>query len=60
VYRVVDSRLEAVKVEHYGDRQLSSGEPQVLVRSDALNAGDQIITTQLPNAVSGMLVEVRP
>lgn len=59
VYRVVDSRLEAVKVEHFGDRVSEAGEPQVLVRSDLLNAGDQIITTQLPNAVSGMLVEVR-
>jgi len=59
VYRVTDSRLEAVKVEHYGDRLSDTGEPQVLVRSAALQAGDQIITTQLPNAVSGMLVEVR-
>lgn len=59
VYRVNDSRLEAVKVEHFGDRQSETGEPQVLVRSGALQSGDQIITTQLPNAVSGMLVEVR-
>lgn len=59
VYRVNDSRLEAVKVEHYGDRELDGDVPQVLVRSDALQAGDQIITTQLPNAVTGMLVEVR-
>ncbi len=59
VYRVSDSRLEAVKVEHYGDRELDGEVPQVLVRSDALQAGDQIITTQLPNAVTGMLVEVR-
>ena len=59
VYRVNDSRLEAVKVEHYGDRLSEVGEPQVLVRSTALAAGDEIITTQLPNAVSGMLVEVR-
>lgn len=59
VYRVNDSRLEAVKVQHYGDRLADDGQPQVLVLSDALSAGDQIITTQLPNAVSGMLVEVR-
>lgn len=59
VYRVVDSRLEAVKVEHYGDRVKADGSPEVLVRSDKISAGDQIITTQLPNAVSGMLVEVR-
>lgn len=59
VYRVVDSRLQAVQVEHFGDRVAADGSPQVLVRSAELKAGDQIITTQLPNAVSGMLVEVR-
>lgn len=59
VYRVTDSRLEAVSVEHYGDGVSPTGDPLVLIRSEQINLGDTIITTQLPNAVSGMLVEVR-
>jgi len=59
VYRVTESRLEAVSVQHYGDGVTAEGDPLVLVRSDQIATGDSIITTQLPNAVSGMLVEVR-
>lgn len=58
VYQVADNRLSAIKVEHFGDRKAGNNGASVLVRSPALDAGDRIITTQLPNAVSGMLVEV--
>ena len=59
IYRVTDSRLEAVTVNHLGYRTNSNDQREILIKSDQLNAGDKIITTQLPNAVSGMLVEVK-
>jgi hypothetical protein len=40
-------------------RQYRHGRQFVLVRSGELNPGDEIITTQLPLAVSGLKVEVR-
>lgn len=58
VYLIKESRMQAVKVEHVGNRSSETGEPKVLVRSSDIVSGDQIITTQLPNAVSGLLVEV--
>jgi len=59
IYRVTDSRLEAVTVNHLGYRTNSDNQREILIKSDQLSAGDTIITTQLPNAVSGMLVEVK-
>lgn len=56
VYRVVDGRMEAVDVTHRGDRALASGELLVLVSSGALESGDRVVVTQLPNAVSGLQV----
>lgn len=57
VYKVTtDNRLEAVTVERIGDTN-ETGIAQVLVRSDTLNNGDRIITTQLPNAISGLRVK---
>ncbi|MDT8310047.1 MAG: HlyD family efflux transporter periplasmic adaptor subunit [Methylophaga sp.] len=56
VYRVTDNRLEAVNVEKVGGRLLADGKQQILIRSPLLNDGDRLITTQLPNAISGMLV----
>jgi RND family efflux transporter MFP subunit len=58
IYRVENKRLVAIKVEKMG-RQYRDGRQFVLVRSDDLNPGDEIITTQLPLAVSGLKVEVR-
>lgn len=58
IYRVEDKRLAAVKVEKLGSRYID-GRQFVLVRSDDIRQGDEIITTQLPMAVSGLKVEVR-
>jgi multidrug efflux pump subunit AcrA (membrane-fusion protein) len=58
LYRVENERLVAVNAEIMG-RQYSAGRQFVLVRSDSLKPGDEIITTQLPLAVSGLKVEVR-
>ncbi len=57
VYAVKARRLEAIRVERVGELQTETGEFRVLVRSPELEAGQQIITTQLPRAISGLLVE---
>ncbi len=59
VYRLdEDERLQAVRVELAGQRQLTDGQQQVLVSADALSSGDRVITTQLPNAIGGLPVQV--
>ena len=58
IYRVENDRLVAVNVEKLGS-QYRDGRQFVLVRSDKLKPGDEVITTQLPLAVSGLKVEVR-
>ncbi|MBT8439443.1 MAG: hypothetical protein KJO91_06920, partial [Gammaproteobacteria bacterium] len=58
IYRVDENRLSAIQVEKMG-MQSVDGKQVVLVRSDQLKAGDEVITTQLPHAVSGLKVEIR-
>lgn len=58
VYRLEEGRMNALEVERIGEYRRPNGDVQVLVRSPALRAGDQIVTTQLPNAVNGLKVEV--
>jgi hypothetical protein len=58
IYRLDEGRMTALDVERIGEYRGPDGSVQVLVRSAALRAGDQIVTTQLPNAVNGLKVEV--
>jgi hypothetical protein len=58
VYRLEDGRMAAVEVKRIGERRTPDGEMRVLVRSPRLQKGDRIITTQLPNAVTGLKVMV--
>ena len=58
IYRVIDNRLDAVTVERVGE-YLDAGAYRVLVRSSDLRDDDTVITTQLPKAVTGLLVETR-
>lgn len=56
VYRVEAGRLRAIPVQVLGEQ---AGErPMLLVKSAALKQGDQVMVTQLPNAVTGLRVEV--
>jgi hypothetical protein len=55
VYRVRDGRLGAVKVQVLGEQEGGG----LLVASSELRAGDQIMTTHLPNAVGGLRVEAQ-
>jgi len=50
-------RLRPIIVERVGEIWLD-GKNQVLIRSEQLKAGQQLLITQLPNAVESLLVEV--
>ena len=50
-------RLQAISVERVGEAQGPDGQHRILVRSPELVSGQKIITTQLPRAISGLLVE---
>lgn len=59
VYIVDDEhRMRARNIERVGEIRLADGSSQTLIRSNDLNPGDQLVTTQLPNAVDGLLVRV--
>jgi len=58
IYVVVEERLQAIEVSSIGQTRDASGQVLVLIRSDAINPGDQISVTHLPNAVSGLKVKI--
>jgi len=58
VYRVIDGRLQGLKVERLGEVTDAAGRTQALVRHPELKAGDVLVATRLPNAVDGLRVEV--
>jgi hypothetical protein len=57
VYRLSDGHLEAIKIERIGEYQTESGKKQLLIRSEQLAESDIIVSTQLPNAITGLRVE---
>ncbi|MCB1692930.1 MAG: efflux RND transporter periplasmic adaptor subunit [Pseudomonadales bacterium] len=57
IYRVEGNRLQGISVENVGDYLTDDGGYQVLVRSPEIHKGDRVITTQLPRAITGLLVE---
>ncbi len=57
VYRLKEGYLEAITIERVGEYQTASGEHKLLIRSEKLTESDYIITTQLPNAITGLRVE---
>ncbi|HAO23865.1 MAG TPA: hypothetical protein DCQ49_01905 [Methylophaga sp.] len=59
MYRVRNNLLEAVSVTKIGDYADQDGKSRLLIQSDALQQGDLIITTQLPNAINGLSVSVK-
>ena len=56
LYKIVDHRLQLVKVETIGEFQ-QQNEAQLLIKSDNLQSGDVILSTHLPNAFSGLKVD---
>jgi len=57
IYLLKDGRMQGLDVERIGDSSDQTGKPVVLIRSPQLVSGDLIITTQLPNAISGLRVK---
>jgi multidrug efflux pump subunit AcrA (membrane-fusion protein) len=60
LYRIEAGRLKALDVEVLGDAGGAFGQdtPRLLVRSPVLKQGDILLVTHLPNAMSGLKVEV--
>lgn len=58
VYVVEDGRMRGVAIENLGEQQDADGGQRLLVRSPELEAGDQLVTTHMPNALEGLRVEV--
>jgi multidrug resistance efflux pump len=52
------SRMRAQRVERVGELRLENGESRALLRAPGLEDGARVITTQLPNALDGLLVRV--
>lgn len=58
VFRVIDGRLQGLNVERLGEVTDAAGRTQALIRHPELQTGDVLVSTRLPNAVDGLLVEV--
>ncbi|WP_236743967.1 efflux RND transporter periplasmic adaptor subunit [Marinobacter similis] len=52
-----DQRMERVRVERIGEAMANNGERRLLVAGDELKPGAKLITTHLPNAMTGLKVE---
>ncbi|MDO7596998.1 MAG: biotin/lipoyl-binding protein [Pseudomonadota bacterium] len=57
VYRLKDGYLQSVAIERVGESTNDQGQKKLLLRSQDLRQGDQIVSTQLPNAITGLRVE---
>ena len=57
VYRLKEGYLQSVSIERVGETINEMGQKQLLLRSSELQQGDQIVSTQLPNAITGLRVE---
>jgi len=58
IYRLIGERMAALSVERVGEMQAEDGSNFVIVRNPQIQAGDKVITTQLPNAIDGLLVKI--
>ncbi|MCK5878002.1 MAG: HlyD family efflux transporter periplasmic adaptor subunit [Candidatus Marithrix sp.] len=58
IYKFVDDRMQGLTIERVGELITETGKSKVLVRSPELNYGEQVITTQLPNAMDGLKVQI--
>ena len=59
IYRVDEqSRMRPVQIERVGEWRGADGEVRVLVRAPGLPPDARVVTTQLPNALDGLLVSV--
>lgn len=56
VYIIKEGYLQAIDINRIGEYS-NNNQTLFLIRSDAIKQGDKIITTQLPNAMTGLRVE---
>ena len=57
VYRINKGHLESIKIKRMGEYQAENGKKQLLIQSDQLAESDAIVSTQLPNAITGLHVK---
>lgn len=53
-----DSRMRGVRVDRVGEWRAADGGSRILVRTNELPGDARVVTTQLPNALDGLLVQV--
>lgn len=58
IYLLEDARMRALSIEALGGFVTEAGEEWLLVRGEGVRAGDQVVVTHLPNAMTGLRVEV--
>lgn len=56
-YKLVEGRMQGVKLRILGSYMSEAGDELLLVRSEQLAAGDLLVVTHLPNAMDGLRVE---
>ena len=57
IYIVENGHLKALKIQRIGEID-QDGEAKILVTSNNIKPGDQIVFTQLPNAITGLKVKI--
>ncbi|WP_163834397.1 efflux RND transporter periplasmic adaptor subunit [Spartinivicinus ruber] len=57
VFKVVDNFLQSVTIEKVGELK-QAGKEWALIRSEKLQTGDRLMITQIPNAITGMKVQL--
>jgi len=57
LFKVIENRLEAVFYEEVGDYVNEQGDFNVLIRSKQVKRGDLLMVSQLPRAITGLLVD---
>ena len=58
VYVAKDGVMNQVDVLRVGRQKLPNGDIMALIESDSLESGDDIIVTQIPNAIQGLRIKV--
>lgn len=53
-----DSRMRRAQVERVGEAHTANGERRLLIAGEALEPGARVIVTHLPNALTGLKVDV--
>ncbi len=57
IYRVdKNNRIRGLFVERVGEMRIDDDNTRVIVKSPKLKSGEKVITTQLPNAIDGLLI----